>query len=267
MTVRPPIPAPPTRYQAASVLSLRAAHAPGKVAGRAVAPPPLAPFRTAPGAGLAQPKAAWGQVPQSAPAAASMARPSIPPPATAFGRTTLQTKSPGAPKPLLPPRADVLQRMEVKAKRRSMSARVGKVQIPLAAAQILEERAGDLGTFYEKPGGWEGWFQSELYLRLTKVMVPIAEGHVYAKKGLRADFVMTGSDGDVAIELKVESNWQVKTFIGEVVKDMIKVDQLGNGAILVVVARQTADEIASGLIGMTEFAKVGPYTIFVYSPS
>jgi hypothetical protein len=158
--------------------------------------------------------------------------------------------------------------MDRKAKRRSVSSRNSKSVIADAVIEILQRNAQDLDLFYEKPGGWEGWLQTELYrnLRNSQGMVPTAEVHSYAKTALRTDFGMIGTDGDVAIELKVESFWQEKTFKGQVEKDIQKVQEFGDSGILLIVARSTAGDISESFRQISMVGQVGKYFVLRYLP-
>jgi hypothetical protein len=162
----------------------------------------------------------------------------------------------------------VVQTMKVEREKRkrtgSLSSRQHGADVREEAVTILNRRAEDLEQLYYKPGGWELWFQGELYLALVKRgLIPLAEVKVYGGSQ-KADIGLQGSDSEIAIELKCESFHNSNAFMGEVNKDRVKIDNLQSGvAWQIVVAHNKADELST--LTWTGHAQVGKFTICWYS--
>ena len=113
---------------------------------------------------------------------------------------------------------------------------------------------------YDKPGGWELWFQGELYVAMKKNMelIPLAETKLYGN-AQKSDFCFITADGkELAIELKCEG-WQNKgNFVAEVTKDTIKLAQFqGPGyAIQIAISCTTTAEVP-----IKGVAKIGKFTL------
>ena len=269
------VPPPPTRYGSLNgPVQMRPEHGPatGAAASRpTVAPPPLAPIKTLPLATTLQTKQTrtpGNALPAAGVVRMTSARRIEPPPPPPVGRMWVQPKL-EFPRGIPARGSDIIQLMDLEPQRRSISARNSKSVVVETALGILRANAEDLNIFYERPGGWEGWFQTELYRALIRSqgMTPTSEVHCYSNKALRADFAMIGSDQELAIELKVESFWQVGTFRGQVEKDIIKVHEFGNNGILLIITRATTDDIVSRYTNVKKVGQVGDYVVLSYVPA
>jgi hypothetical protein len=128
------------------------------------------------------------------------------------------------------------------------------------ACSILKERNKDIEMMYDKPGGWELWFQGELYVAMKKNMeiIPLSETKVYGNTQ-KCDFCFLTADGqEIVIELKCEG-WQNKDkFVGEVGKDLLKLQNFqGPGyAIQIAISCTTTDDVP-----IKGVAKIGKFTL------
>jgi hypothetical protein len=178
--------------------------------------------------------------------------------AAALGRTGVPARQTGAVQPSPAPRpvalrpavaarAGTLQRMESRSMAMSSTRSRSAAQAILElAVGILKTKYEDIKLMYNKPGGWEWWFQGELYLAISKNMQlpPLVETSVYGNKQ-KTDFCFLTQDGkDLVIELKCEGLYNQDKFAGEVAKDTQKLNQFkgpGYGIQIAISCKKTGD--------------------------
>jgi hypothetical protein len=126
-----------------------------------------------------------------------------------------------------------------------VSTRNMKGEVVKHACRVLGSSAKKLAFISQSPGGWEIWFQTELYASLLSEMGEIiVREHKGYGNAQRADLMLPCSDGELMVEIKCESFWQKDTFVKAVEADIAKLSAVTDGIMLIVTNN---DETAKSL--------------------